>query len=712
MKTPRFPEKKEGEPTIPHSQDNNIFLKKKLLHTKISQAVPVLEIETSKILLWLFIICIFTIVAYSPSFKNEVTNWDDNKYITENPYFKNLDKDNVKKIFSEYYMGNYHPITMLTLTTDYLVAGRNTKGDINVWMFHMVNIMLHLISTLLVFWFVFLLFRKFKPAIVAAIIFGLHTMHVESVTWMSERKDVLYAAFFIASLVSYVYYIRQFRMKYLIISLSFFVLSLMSKGQAVSLAVTLIAIDYYSDRKLLSKKVILEKIPFFILAIIFGFIAIRAQKAGEVIYGITDYDFYKRIGFAGYGFSQYLIKLVWPTNLSAIYPYPDMVNRGIPFYYWLFMIPVLSTVFLLKYTFNKSKEIFFGISFFVINIFLLLQLIPVGGALYADRYAYIPSIGFCILLGIGYQHLTEKRTNLRQPINLIFIIYILALGTLTFQRSQIWRNSYTLWNDALKKEPDASIAWNNLGSIKGLDKDYDGAIKDFTRAISVDPYYDRAFYNRGTSKKDLGMERNDKVIMESAILDFNIAIEINSDFQEAYTNRGFTKDLMGDQAGAIPDLDKAIKLNPKDPIAYINRGIAKGKTGRYKEAIDDFSYVIQLSPNNYSAFSNRGIAHDQTGDTKKAIEDFNKAIGLNPKFTDAFINRGVAKHKMKDLRGAIDDFSQAISINPQIPDIYYNRGICLLENGDKDSACNDFRTAGITGHQDAQRMYQQYCLKK
>lgn len=712
MKNQYQPLKKNAKPTVEPGLRGKTSLGRKQDHQKNPQAVSTEKVKTSTILLWLFIISALSFLAYSPSFKNEITNWDDDKYITENPHLKKLDGDNLKKIFTGYYLGNYHPLTMLTLTTDYLVAGRDDKGNFETWMFHAVNILLHLISTVLVFWFVYLLFRNFEIAVVASLLFGLHALHVESVTWISERKDVLYAAFFIASLASYVKYVRLNKMKYLVFSLFLFVLSLLSKGQAVSLAVTLIAIDFFMGRKILSTKVILEKIPFFLLSVAFGIVAIFAQKAEEAMANITDYEFYKRIGFAGYGFSQYLLKLVLPINLSAIYPYPDIIGRTIPVHYWLFMVPAIATFVCLYFAFKKSKEIFFGIAFFVINIALLLQLIPIGGAIYADRYAYIPSVGFCILGGLGYRYLLNKNKNLKLVVNIVLAIYLVVLGTMTYQRTQKWKNSYVLWNDVVSKEPKAVVAWNNRGSIKGNLKDFPGAIEDFSRAIEGNPDYDRAIYNRGTSKKDLGLERNDKSLLQSAILDFDRAIELKPEFQEAFVNRGLTKFDVGDEDGAIPDFNKAIQLNPKDPNPYINKGVAKGKMGRFQEALDDFSLAIKLFPQNASAYSNRGIARSQMGDIKGAMEDYDKAISLDPQFVAALTNRGITKRKIKDFQGALTDLDRAISINPKTPDPYYFRGLVFLDLGNKEAACNDFNTAGLAGHELAKQTYQQNCAKK
>jgi len=665
------------------------------------------------LLILAFVITTITSITYYPMFKNEITNWDDDKYIVENPYLQKLDGNTIKQIFSDYYMGNYHPLSMLSLSIDYKIGGKDKDGKIKPWIYHSTNLILHIISSLLVFFFVYVLFRNITVAAVAGILFGVHTLHVESIVWISERKDVLYTAFFVASLLFYTYFAKNGKIIYYILAFVLFILSLLSKGQAVSLAVTLIAIDYFLDRKLLSMRVILEKIPFFILAVIFGIIAIKAQKAGEAMQDIQDYEFYKRIGFAGYGFAMYLIKLVLPLNLSAIYPYPDILNRSIPVHYWAFMIPTLLSIIAFFYYYKRSKQITFSIAFFIINIVLLLQLIAVGSAIYADRYAYIPSIGFFILIGWITFLLIKKYSSMRVVILSIVGIYSIVLIFFTWDRIKVWKDSATLWDDVVKKQPKAVVAWNNRGSIKDKEGRHAEAIEDFTRAIEYKPDYTHAFYNRGTAKKDLGNERNDIEMLKSALADFDKSLQIKPEFAEAYHNRGITKDLLGDFNGAIKDFDLSISINPKDPNPMVNRGVAKGKLGKLKEAIEDFTQVITTHPEFPSAYSNRGLARDMMGDTKGAIQDYDIAISLDKKSeTPAYTNRGIAKKKLKDYQGAINDFSVAIERKPKAADAYYFRAMTKIDLGDIQGACNDFSISMQLGNNFAAQQYKVYCGKK
>jgi tetratricopeptide (TPR) repeat protein len=676
----------------------------------------------SKFLIWLVVIAISVIVAYSPSLKNGITNWDDDQYVEKNPWFKELSVENVKSMFASYYMGNYHPLSILSLSIDYQINGIDKKGNVNPKIYHYTNLLLHVLNTLLVFWLVFLLFSKLEIAVISSLLFGLSTLHVESVAWISERKDVLYALFFIASLIAYVYYIKHRKIKYYIYAFVLFVLSLFSKGQAVSLAVTLFAIDFLFNRKLLDKKAIFDKLPFLLLAFIFGIIAVKAQQAGNAMADVDSYEFYKRIGFAGYAFTQYIFKLLVPVGLSAIYPYPDIIHKSLPAFYWLFLIPSTMVITAFFYYLKRSKTIAFCIAFFVINIFLLLQLMPVGSAIWADRYSYIPSIGYYALIGWLFYQISFKYSINRKLTYGIAGIYMIIIAIASFERCKIWENNISLWDDTLEKSPQAVVAWNNRGSIKDKANKHAEAIEDFTEAIKLKPDYTHAFYNRGTAKKNLAEELKDTLILKSAIDDFDYSIKLNHAFVEALHNRGLAKENLSDYVrtdkqrtgllqSALVDLDKTISLNSNYKNALLNRGVIKGKLNRFDEAIEDFNQSIAFAPDSAQAYANRGLAKDFKGDYSGALTDYNKAIELKPDFETAYLNRGITYRKIKKFAESINDFNYAIKFDPKLPAAYYFRGLDLIVLNKKNEACKDFQMATKLGHPDAKQQFELNCNK-
>ena len=694
--------------------------KKGVRHTSLKKEFVNKNTSKNSWIIASLIIITFTTIAYIPAFKAELTNWDDKSYVLENPTLKELSAENLKTIFSEYYMGNYHPLAMLSLSLDYKIGGENSEGEIRAWIYHFTNILLHIINSLLVFWLVFLLIKRFDIAFFAGLLFGVNTLHVESVAWVSERKDVLYALFFIASLIAYLYYIDKKHIKYYFYSLFLFILSLLSKGQAVSLAVSLLAIDFLYNRKLLDKKVILEKIPYFILALIFGIIAIYAQKEGNALHGDESYALYKRIAFAGYAFTQYIIKLLLPLNLSAIYPYPDIINKTVPGYYWLFLIPSLLVVYSFFYFLKRNKVYAFSIAFFIINIALLLQLIPVGSAIMADRYAYIPSIGFVLFLSYFLFQIIDKHAKFANPLKIIFFLYIILLSFLSFNRCKVWQNSMTLWDDTIEKSPTAVVALNNRGSTKDRNKDHRGAIEDFTKAIIYKPDYKHAFYNRGMARKELAKETGDTSLFRPALADFEKALMFDDKFVEAYHSRAVTLENYADYQSnyekrnrllqqALQDYDKALALNPKFEEALVNRGVAKGKLGLLTEAIADFNKALLINPENASIYSNRGLAKDHAKDFEGAIADYNKAIELDPKFITAYLNRGIAYRKIGKLNNSIADFSKVIELDNQNAAAYYFRGIDLIKIKKQNEGCKDLQIALNLNYVYAKDAIKQYC---
>ena len=717
------------------------------IEQKINKKTPL--IKNSTIIFALFAILLISFFVYIPTFKNEITNWDDNKYITENPLLKEFSGETIINMFASknakelFWMGNYHPLTMLSLNINYQMTGEDENENIDPFIYQLTNILLHLINTILLFFIIYLLFKNFPVAISVALLFGVHTIHVESVTWISERKDVLYTAFYLSSLLFYIKYLLQPKnspKKYsknllYIIALIFFIFSLLSKAQAVSLAVTLIAVDYYLNRNLLNIKVILEKLPFLLLGIIFGYIAIRAQDYGEAIQSDEGFGFLRRIIIAGWAFTQYLFQLFAPVKLSASYPYPDILHKTIPSYFALGLIPSAGAVALLLFTHKRSKEIAFGVIFFILNIALLLQLIPVGSAMHADRYAYIPSIGFFIviafLIDIGKNKIQQLDFNIGKiRLSLFYVLllfFVLFLSYTTWNRTQIWKDTLTLWTDVVTKQPKSVVAWNNRGSeynrVSNNAKDeYDyktyqeyalKAIADFTKAVERKPDYEHAFYNRGYTKRNLAEYLNDTTLMYDAIKDLTQTIEItlrtNSGFTIAFQVRGGCYDFLGEHQQAIDDYNIALGFDPEDDGLIISKGVAKGKLGRYKEAINDFNLAIQINPENSSAYVNRGLAKSRVKDLKGAIADYNKSIELDPTQFTSFINRSLIKYSLGDIAGAITDLNKAIELKKDLPDIYYTRGLYLIELGKLEEACTDFNTSDNLGYVYAKQLIEKYC---
>ncbi|MCX6267700.1 MAG: tetratricopeptide repeat protein, partial [Bacteroidetes bacterium] len=658
---------------------------------------------------WMALIAIATFIAYLPALKGVFTNWDDMVYIGANPYIKSISAKNLAAIFSENYMGNYHPLAMLSLAIDYQI------NKFDPFVFHLTNILIHIINSILVLVVLKQLTGKLHLAAIAALLFGVHALHVESVAWISERKDVLYTFFYLLSLYSYIRYVPKKDQKWYGLSFLFFLLSCLSKGQAVTLAVTLFLVDIFMGRKWTDFKVLMEKVPFLILALIFGIVAFQAQTGADATI-MANFPLQQRIAFASYGLLMYILKLFYPFALSVYYPYPILGNVGeVPFLYWLCIIPAITFLVLVYMSWKRSKVLFFGMSFFLVNIVLLLQLLPVGRAIMADRYAYIPSIGYFFLVGF---YLTDKKYIKNEKITWAVVgFYTMLLMFLTFQQSKVWLNSNTLWSDAIEKNPRVPVAWYNRGNTKLDSADNKGAIIDYTECINLDPSFWRAYINRGNARsreKDYigsiedfdamlrfdstavnsyinrAMSRRMLLDYDNALKDYNIAIRMKPDQMELYTSRANLKLDMKDYEGAISDFNQAIKMNPKYTIAYTNRAIVKKAKNDLTGALEDYNLAIELDPKNSEFYNNRGNLKFQLGDFQGAIDDYSASIRINPKDFLGYKNRGSIRFSRKQYDEALADLSEGILLNPKSGELYYTRSLVKKAMNNPSGAKTDY----------------------
>jgi protein O-mannosyl-transferase len=623
---------------------------------------------------WLTAGFLLTLVVYLPSLTNGFTNWDDPEYVN-NPYVKNLSPAGIAEIFSVFYMGNYHPLTLLSLGID-----RLTGGD-NPFIFHFTNLLLHLLNTFLVFQLVKQITRNNLLALLTFMLFGVHTLHVESVAWISERKDVLYSSFFLVSLIIYTTWASTRKRMYYMLSLLFFLLSLLAKGQAVVLVAILPFIDHVKDRKWFSIAVLSEKIPFFLLSLIFGYAAFRAQGSGNA-FRFEYFAPHERIAFAFFGFSQYLVKSIFPVGLSAIYPYPvKLINGSIPSFYWLFIIPLPLYLWGIYLLFKRSRIYAFGLGMFFLSLLPLLQLIPVGTTIMADRYFYMPSVGLLLCFAFGL--LEIKKSRIRYA---LFTLFLFVLSGLSFSRCRVWKDSLTLWDDVIRKYDYAQLAYYNRGAAYWKLGKPDKAITDYSSVIGINPVFAEAYYGRAANYGVLGQ-------WDKVIADYTRATEINPKYATAFYNRGLAYSKLEQWDKAMADYSRAVEIDPEYATAYISRGSLYGTIGQHEKAIADFSIAVRIDPGNATAWSNRGLACASLGQWDKAIADYSRAVEIDPGFATAWSNRGNLYGKLGQHEKAIADYSQAIRIDPNSVTAYTNRGSSYGKLGQHDKAIADFSEA-------------------
>jgi len=615
-----------------------------------------------------------TLVSFLPALTCEFTNWDDDIYITDNPIVRVLSWENVKNFFTFYYAKDYldyHPLTILSYTLEYHFFKLNPAA------YHATNLAFHLMNTGLVFWLIILLCGSAPVAFVTAVLFGIHPLHVESVAWVAERKDVLYSFFYLGALISYLYLRKKHQARYYIIALLLFICSLLSKAMAVTLPVMLILFDYFAGEKI-RLKTILSKTPFFICS------AISALIAFSVIPKRPDRLFtpVQNLLTACHGIMFYLKKLFLPIHLSAVYPYPDN-QTGLPLAFWIAPFVVLAAGLLVFISLRYTRKVLFGSLFFIITILPVLQIIP-GAVIAADRYTYFPFIGLFYLAGEGLHRFSQKYGQ--KTVVIVFGAVILILSALTFQRCLVWKDSVSLWQDILKSYPAFSVAYSHRAAAYHTKGEYERAIADYNIAIALAPDQADMYNNRGISYYSRGD-------FEKAVADYNTALQLNPNLAEAYNNRGYAFSQMKAFEKAAADFSRAVELNPKYVHAYNNRGNAYQALGQYDKALADYSKTLSLDPDYADAYSNRGNSYCALGNIREGIADFERALRYMPDNPRLYNNRGYAYYLMKDFDRALADFSRAISLDPRDAFAHNNRGNVYAESGRLDQAVADYTAA-------------------
>ncbi len=617
------------------------------------------------------IIILITAIVYSNSLKNGFVQWDDDVYVFNNSDVSHLDIQSIHNFFKAGYLKMYQPVTMISYALDYKI------GKLNPFTYHCTNLVFHLLNVLLVFYLILLLTRQIGIAAISALFFGIHPLHVESVAWISERKDLLYAFFYLCSLITYVFYCNtNRRLRYYVLTTLFFVLSLCSKSAAVTLPLTLLLVDYYQDRKL-TLKTSLDKIPFFFLSIFFGILSLLSQRIiGDNADYVTGYTILERLFIGSYSFAFYIIKSIVPFGLSALHPLPFKSGGALPVQYYLSIGAFIGFAVLLILTYKSKlnetikRDVIFGLLFFAVTIAVIL-FIPVGQAVVAERYTYIPYIGLFLIVGRFYVYFQQKSflsfPKLKYCYSAAIAIAMVLFAYSAYGRNAVWKDTLSLFSDVINKNPEAGLAYNNRGNIRKELNDFKGAMEDYNRAIELK-------------------------------------------YADAYINRGILKNKIMDYKNAIEDFNSALNIKSHEGKVHYNRGIARLNLGDFKGAEEDFGKAIEIDPKYINAYNNRGfVRYEKLSNFKGAINDFDTALRLDPTAPEIYTNRGNAKLLSGDLAGALPDYDRALQITPDYPQVYLNKGIVFLKLHDTRNACLSWNRAAELGARPATELMKAYC---
>lgn len=571
-------------------------------------------------------VALITFLVYLKAIQNDFVTWDDDVYVFQNPHILSLDLKFLSWAFFDFYSYNWHPLTWLSHAVDYALWGLNPLGH------HLTNIVLHAANTLLATLLTVRLLEVWKwkmprnelpsflnerAILIAAgttgLLFGLHPVHVESVAWVSERKDLLCALFFLLSIMMYVKYAgsrqsavgsqkstinnRQSARLYLL-SLGFFVLALLSKPMAVTLPVVLLILDWHPFDRIRTlntlRPALVEKIPFILLSLGSSIVTVLAQRAGGALISTEEVPLSERLLVAVHSLAAYLWNMVWPRNLAAFYPYP----RNIAFLSAEFLPAIILVIGITAacLVYRKKRKVWLSVwGYFVVTLIPVLGIVQVGGQSMADRYMYLPSLGPFLLAGLGTAWTWGTVSNLKKwgPTLKLFCGAMAAFAFAfliysTLEQIGIWKNGFVLWNDVIEKHPDrVPVAYNNRGIAFTKMGRLDKAVEDFNTAIALDP----------------------------------------SDYL-AYVNLGKLYLNIGSLEKSIEYSGRAIVLAPLEPVPYNNRGISYHYAGRHDSALEDFNKAIELDRFYAGAYFSRGNLYRDIGRMELAVADYRKACDL------------------------------------------------------------------------------------
>lgn len=483
------------------------------------------------------------LIAYWPVLSYDFVNWDDPYYVYKNDTIAKLNGKTIRTLFSTQtiVMGNWHPLTMISLAVDRAIWGLNPAG------YHLTNLLLHLLNGVLAALLAWQLFRQKWTALLTGMAFGLHPLHIESVAWITERKDVLYTAFFFGSWIAWIH--SGTDKKYYWLSLVLFAAACLSKAMAVTLPVLLVLTEMRNPATARYK----ATIPFFLAAVVFGLMGISAQESAQALQYHTGFTWLDNACIAGYNVWFYLGKIIWPWPLSAFYPYPEKTGATLAPEFLAGLGATVAVVAVSVYfLWKRYNHAVFLSGIFFVSIFPVIQLIPLGEAMAADRYTYFSS--WPIFIGIfGLIHLLEKYPPYAYRAALVACMALMMTWlVLVRMRLPVWQSGEGLWENVIAQYPDVYFAWNNLGTLYYDKKDYDKAIPVFQKVLAMNPEYKDGHNNLGSI---FALRQQ----YDSAIVHFERAVELDSNYTAAVFNLGYAYGLTGKTDQGLPLLQRAAR---------------------------------------------------------------------------------------------------------------------------------------------------------
>ncbi len=604
------------------------------------------------------------VLPYLQALRHDFINYDDNLYVTENPHvLHGLNWKGIVWAFTTLKSGNWHPLTWLSHMLDVTMWDGWAGGH------HLTSVLLHGVNTLLLF----LIFCRMTDgpsspraesvqvadrtssiwgsALVAAL-FAIHPLHVESVAWVAERKDVLSSFFGLLALGAYVAYTRQPSVRKYLVTPCLFVLSLLAKPMWVTFPFLLLLIDIWplcrwkpfaldpgapaiaaeatppvveteASRALPRSRVILEKIPLLLIAAIFSVIAIVSQRSAGSVVGLAASPIWTRAASALVGYRMYLDKLIAPVNLAVFYPHPG---------HWrltdvIVSVAILSIITAIAVVCRRRRPwLLIGWLWFLGTLVPVIGLVQVGMHSIADRYTYIPSIGVFVMvawsLPAGVSRLGKS------AVVTAVCAWLAVLTSVTWVQVSYWQNSRSLFTHALKVTRGNFIAHQNLGSVLEVEGNLDGALAQYREAVQESPRYGRIYANIGNVLLKQGR-------YAEALTELEKSIYLNPNSSTAFNSVGSIALINNRYEDAAKQLKRAVQLDPDNTLAHINYGFALVALGRNDEAIDQLAPITRAEPQRVLARTNLARALAGRGDVDQAIQELQGVLQIAPDYAPA-----------------------------------------------------------------------------
>lgn len=610
---------------------------------------------------------ILTLIAFGRVCQNDFVGYDDPYYITNNQHVKDgITPKSFIWAFTTMDCANWHPLTWLSHMMDCRLFGTNP-----LW-HHLASLLFHIANTLLLFWILKRTTGEIWTSAFVAVAFALHPMHVESVAWVAERKDVLSGLFWMLTIVAYTRYTEHQSIgRYLLVPLVF-ALGLMAKPMLVTLPFVLLLLDYwplgrfqFGQQKRPAWRLITEKVPLFILSAASSIVTYVAQQSAGAMKLGENYPLNLRISNAVVSYISYIGKLIYPTRLAVLYPH---AGESLPL--WqpiaaLFILIVISAGVI----YTAKRYLTVGWFWYIGTLVPVIGLVQVGAQSMADRYTYLPSIGIFIMVAWGAAELTTRWRYRKTMLAIAAGIVLTALSIGTILQVRCWQSSYTLYKHALSVTENNYIIHTNYGTSLSKNGQYDEALKHFGIALQINPGYYRAV-------DGIGMVLLKQEKFAEAIERFEKTLRLRPNYYKAYYNMGVAFSKQGRTDKAVESWENALSIKPDYYNANFNLGVAMTERGKYEDAIKYFDAALRAKPDSAEVYYQMGRVFYLQGKPESAVEQCAEALRIKPDYTTARITLAHTLAEIGRIQPAVEHYYTVLKLEPD--NVYVLKNLAWL----------------------------------